>query len=73
MDITRSGAEPSGREPAGWFAGSVRVDPMQAPPGPGRTILVPVTFEPGSRRGWHTRPLGRTLVVTAGPGLTAHH
>ena len=28
----------------------------------------PVTFEPGARTAWHTHPLGKTLIVTAGCG-----
>ncbi len=27
-------------------------------------------FEPGARTAWHTHPLGQTLIVTAGTGLT---
>ena len=29
-----------------------------------------VTFEPGSRTHWHIHPLGQTLIVTFGAGLT---
>ena len=28
------------------------------------------TFEPGARTNWHTHPLGQTLLVTFGVGLT---
>ncbi|PYP41590.1 MAG: cupin domain-containing protein, partial [Gemmatimonadetes bacterium] len=28
MDITRSGSQPSGRGPAEWFTGTVRIDPL---------------------------------------------
>lgn len=69
MDITRSGSQPSGKGPAEWFTGAVRIDPlMQAPP-PARVAGATVTFEPGARTAWHTHPLGQTLIVTAGAGL----
>ena len=28
MDIKRSGSQPSGRGPADWFTGAVRIDPL---------------------------------------------
>ena len=28
MEITRSGSHPSGKGPADWFTGTVRVDPL---------------------------------------------
>jgi quercetin dioxygenase-like cupin family protein len=31
---------------------------------------VSVTFEPRARTAWHTHPLGQSLIVTAGCGLT---
>ena len=72
MEIKRAGSQPSGKGPAEWFTGSVRIDPLlQAPPqasGPARVSSAYVTFEPGARTAWHTHPLGQTLVVTAGCG-----
>ena len=68
MDITRAGTTPSGRGPADWFTGSVRIDPLFGPPDPARVAGALVTFEPGARTAWHTHPLGQTLVVTAGCG-----
>jgi quercetin dioxygenase-like cupin family protein len=68
MDIKRAGTQPSGRGPAEYFTGSVRVDPLFAPPDPARMAGALVTFEPGARTAWHTHPLGQTLVVTAGCG-----
>jgi quercetin dioxygenase-like cupin family protein len=68
MDIKRAGSQPSGRGPAEYFTGSVRVDPLFAPPDPARVAGTLVTFEPGARTAWHTHPLGQTLVVTAGCG-----
>ena len=68
MDIKRSGANPSGRGPAEYFTGAVRVDPLHDAPAPARVSTAAVTFEPGARTAWHTHPLGQTLVVTAGCG-----
>jgi quercetin dioxygenase-like cupin family protein len=68
MDIKRAGSQPSGKGPADWFTGTVRIDPLfQAPP-PARAAGAAVTFEPGARTAWHTHPLGQTLIVTAGAG-----
>lgn len=68
MDIKRAGSQPSGRGQAEYFTGSVRVDPLFAPPDPARVAGALVTFEPGARTAWHTHPLGQTLIVTAGCG-----
>jgi len=69
MDIRRSGSQPSGKGPAEWFSGAVRVDPLHSAPDPARVSLAHVTFEPGARTAWHTHPLGQTLIVTGGLGL----
>jgi quercetin dioxygenase-like cupin family protein len=68
MDIKRSGAQPSGKGPADYFTGAVRIDPLFQAPLPARVGGASVTFEPGARTAWHTHPLGQTLVVTAGCG-----
>ena len=68
MEITRAGARPSGRGPADYFTGTVRVDPLFEAPDPARVVGASVTFEPGARTAWHTHPLGQTLVVTSGLG-----
>lgn len=68
MDIMRVGSRPSGRGPAEYFSGAVRVDPLNSPPDPARVAMALVTFEPGARTAWHTHPLGQTLIVTAGCG-----
>jgi quercetin dioxygenase-like cupin family protein len=68
MEIKRSGLEPSGKGPAEWFTGSVRVDPLFSAPEPARVSGGLVTFEPGARTNWHTHPLGQMLIVTAGCG-----
>jgi quercetin dioxygenase-like cupin family protein len=68
MEIKRNGSQPSGKGPAEWFTGVVRIDqPFQAPD-PGRVGGAVVTFEPGARTAWHTHPLGQTLIVTIGCG-----
>jgi quercetin dioxygenase-like cupin family protein len=69
MEITRSGSKPSGKGPADWFTGAVRVDPLFAANDARRGSAVTVTFEPGARTNWHTHPLGQTLIVTSGLGL----
>jgi quercetin dioxygenase-like cupin family protein len=68
MNITRSGVQPSGKGPADWFTGTVRVDPLFSPPDPARVAGALVTFEPGARTAWHTHPLGQTLIVMTGLG-----
>ena len=68
MDITRAGTQASGKGPADWFTGSVRVDPLFCAPEPALVQGATVTFEPGARTVWHTHPLGQTLIVLAGSG-----
>ncbi len=68
MEIRRSGSQPSGKGPAAYFTGVVRIDPLLNPPDPARVAMALVTFEPGARTAWHTHPLGQTLIVTAGCG-----
>ena len=68
MDIKRSGSQPSGKGPAEYFTGAVRIDPLFQAPDPARVAGASVTFEPGARTAWHTHPLGQTLIVTAGGG-----
>ena len=69
MNITRAGSQPSGKGPAEWFTGTVRIDPLFQPATPARAACALVTFEPGARTAWHTHPLGQRLIVTAGAGL----
>jgi len=68
MNITRIGTQPSGKGPAEWFTGTVRIDPLFQTEAPARVAGATVTFEPGARTAWHTHPLGQTLIVTAGFG-----
>jgi quercetin dioxygenase-like cupin family protein len=69
MDIKRCGSQPSGKGPADWFTGAVRIDSPFKGTEPARVAGAIVTFEPGARTAWHTHPLGQTLIVTAGCGL----
>ena len=68
MDIKRAGSQPSGKGPAEWFTGTVRLDNRFQTTPPARVGGAFVTFEPGARTHWHTHPLGQTLIVTAGLG-----
>ena len=70
MEIKRAGSQPSGKGPADYFTGSVRIDPLFDAPEPSRGLIANVTFEPGARTAWHTHPLGQTLIVTSGVGWT---
>ncbi len=73
MEITRIGAQPSGKGPEEWFTGSVRIDPLFQPNEHRRAAASNVTFEPGARTAWHTHPLGQTLIVVAGVGRVQTH
>jgi len=68
MEIKRNGSRPSGKGPADYFTGTVRVDPLFEAPEPARVRGASVTFEPGARTAWHTHPLGQILIVTSGLG-----
>jgi quercetin dioxygenase-like cupin family protein len=68
MDINRNGSRPSGKGPAEWFTGTVRIDPLFEAHEPARARAASVTFEPGARTAWHTHPLGQALIVTFGLG-----
>jgi len=68
MEIRRAGSQASGRGPADWFTGMVRIDPLFSAPEPATVSGASVTFEPGARTAWHTHPLGQTLLVTDGAG-----
>src|SRR5712672_3661618 len=69
MNVRRCGSQPSGKGPAEYFTGTVRIDPLYQAPAPARMLAASVTFEPGARIAWHTHPLGQTLIVTAGCGF----
>jgi len=69
----RNEGGPDGSQPSPAGAGRVlhrlrRVDPLFNATAPSRVSGASVTFGPGARTAWHTRPLGQTLIVTAGAG-----
>ncbi|RKP53115.1 cupin domain-containing protein [Cohnella endophytica] len=68
MEIRKIGSQPSGKGPADYFTGTVRIDPLIEASDPARVAAASVTFEPRARTAWHTHPLGQTLIVTAGKG-----
>ena len=68
MDIIPIGSQASGKGPADWFTGAVRIDPLFAANDARRSAAATVTFEPGARTAWHTHPRGQTLIVVAGLG-----
>jgi quercetin dioxygenase-like cupin family protein len=68
MELKRIGSQPSGKGPAEYFTGTVRIDPLFDANDPSRLGGASVTFEPGARTAWHSHPLGQTLIVTAGCG-----
>ncbi len=45
MDIKRSGSQPSGKGPAEYFTGAVRIDPLFEAPDPARAVGASVTFD----------------------------
>ena len=66
MDIRRAGSQPSGKGPAEWFTGTVRIDQLFQATNPARVAGAAVTFDPSARTAWHTHPLGQTLIILAG-------
>jgi len=66
--ITRSGSQQPRKGPAGYFTGSVQVEPLFSAHDPSRVSGGKVMFEPGARSAWHTHPLGQILIVTEGTG-----
>lgn len=56
MEIKRLGTQASIKGSKDWFTGTVRIDPLNAAPAPSKVSCAAVTFEPGARTAWHTRP-----------------
>jgi hypothetical protein len=44
MEIKRCGSQPSGRGPADWFTGTVRIDPLFSPREPASAARASRTF-----------------------------
>jgi quercetin dioxygenase-like cupin family protein len=57
VEIKRSGSQPSGKGPADYFTGAVRIDPLNNPPEPARVSMALVTFEAGARTAWRAHRL----------------
>lgn len=68
--VIPGGSRPSSMTSSQNFTGTVRVDPAFQTQAPSRVYGAYVTFEPGARTAWHTHPLGQTLIVAFGAGLT---
>lgn len=68
--VIPAGSRTSSPVPGQYFTGAVRLDPVFQAQAPARMYGAYVTFEPGARTNWHTHPLGQTLIVTFGVGLT---
>jgi hypothetical protein len=60
MEIKRRGSQPSGKGPAEYSTGTVRIDPRFEAPEPARRLGVSVTFEPCTRSAWHTQGQSRS-------------
>ncbi|WP_395398181.1 cupin domain-containing protein [Novosphingobium sp. BL-8A] len=67
--VIRAGDGPSTRGAAANFTGVVHVEGRFQQDLPARVGGATVTFDPGAHTGWHTHPLGQTLVVTRGHGF----
>lgn len=68
--VIRAGSEPSKPVDSEHFTGRVRTDQGFKSSAPARHYGATVTFEPASRTAWHIHPLGQTLIVTSGRGIT---
>lgn len=68
ISVIRADAGPSSEGPADNFTGKVSVEGRFQREAPARVGGATVTFAPGARTGWHTHPLGQTLIVTRGHG-----
>src|SRR5829696_8938078 len=69
MDIKRNGTQPSGKGPAEWFTGTVRIDPLFKAPDPARVSGASVTFEPGARTAGPSLRSGQPRMWPAAGGL----
>jgi quercetin dioxygenase-like cupin family protein len=70
MDIVRKADLKTTEGPAEYFTGKVTVTGQFQREAPSRVGGAIVHFEPGARSAWHKHPLGQTLIVTEGVGLT---
>ena len=70
MQIDRKAELKTVPGPAEYFTGKVTITGQFQRPEPSRVGGAIVHFEPGARTAWHKHPLGQTLIVTEGVGLT---
>ena len=70
MEITRKADLKTVDGYAGYFTGKVTITGQFQREAPSRVGGAIVHFEPGARTAWHKHPLGQTLIVTEGIGLT---
>lgn len=70
MEITRKADLITVEGPAQYFTGNVTITGQFQREAPSRVGGAIVHFEPGARTAWHKHPLGQTLIVTEGIGLT---
>lgn len=68
--VIRSGSAATAAADSSHFTGRAFADAGFRQEAPARAYGAWVTFEPGARTHWHIHPLGQTLVVTFGTGLT---
>ena len=70
MEVTRKADLKNVDGPAEYFTGKVTITGQFQREAPSRVGGAIVRFEPGARTAWHKHPLGQTLIVTEGVGLT---
>lgn len=70
--VAKAGSQATTAGAAAKFTGKVSVDSRFQRSPPARVGGGIVTFEAGARTAWHSRPLGQTLIVSAGQGLVQH-
>jgi quercetin dioxygenase-like cupin family protein len=75
MEIKRAGSQPSGKGPADYFTGTVRIDPLNNPPEPARVGMALVTAGGGrvQREGGPIEPIRPGDVVWFPPGEKHWH
>ena len=70
MEVTRKADLKTVDGPSEYFTGKVTISGQFQREAPSRVGGAIVRFEPGARTAWHKHPLGQTLIVTQGVGLT---
>jgi quercetin dioxygenase-like cupin family protein len=70
MIIYAAGSRPDMPASPDYFTGQVRMYPVVEAPAPSRVRSVIIDFAAGARTAWHTHPVGQTLHILSGSGLT---